>query len=85
MRPVGKQLVGNRVETVQCLMHRIQIGLAGTRQRQSAVVSDEQGRAEIGLQLTHLLTDRGLGDIELLAGKGETQSATGCLKSSQNI
>ncbi len=48
-------------------------------------MTDKQGRVQIGLELAHLLADRGLGDIEVLAGQGETQAAPGCFKSSQNI
>jgi hypothetical protein len=63
-------------------VHCIQVSLAGAGQGQSAVMADKQGRVQIGLELAHLLADRGLRDIEILAGKGETQAVPGCLKSS---
>ncbi len=85
MRPAGEQLVGDRVETVQCFVHHTQIGLAGAGQRQAAMVPDKQRRVQIGLQLAHLLTDRGLRDIELLRRQGEAQPTAGRLEGPQDV
>ncbi len=72
-----KQLVGDRIETVERLVYRIQVGLARTGQGQSTVVAEEQGRVQIRLKLTYLLTHRCLGDVQILRRPRETQALTG--------
>ena len=49
------------------------------------MVPDEQALVQIGLQLAHLLTDRGLRDVEFLRRQGETQSAAGRFEGPQDV
>ena len=45
----------------------------------------KQGGVEVSLKLADLLTDRGLGDLEILGCTGKTQAPAGCLEGAQNI
>ena len=48
-RSVREQLVGNRIQTIQGLVHRVQIGPPGTGQRQPSMVPDKQCLAQVVL------------------------------------
>jgi hypothetical protein len=55
-----EQLVGDRIESIECFVHRIEVCLPAAGQGQSAVVPYKQWRVQVILELPDLLADRGL-------------------------
>src|SRR5260370_3964176 len=55
------------------------------RQRQRAVLPDEQANPEFLLQPPDLLADRGLRDVQLGSSSGEAQPPGGSLERAQSI
>ncbi len=80
-----KQLVGDRIEALQRFMHCLQVSLTRAGQRQPAVMTNKQGRVQVGFQLTHLLADGGLRDLEIDRGARETLVQARRLEGPQDI
>ena len=81
--PEPENLFGARRQAFETVADLGQIGRADFGQHQAARFALEQGFAQVVLQKLHLLADRGLGQVQLLRGIGETQMPRRCLKSAQ--
>lgn len=83
--PNREKLVGDRIEPIERFVHRVEISLTATGQRQASIVPDEQGRVQVCLELTNLLTYSCLGDFQILRRLRKIQAPARCFESSQDI
>ena len=81
----AEQAVGRKPEIVERSADAGEIFLRLLRQRQRAVLADEQTNAELFLQPLDLMADRGLRDVQLGRRLGEAQMPGGGLKRPQSI
>ena len=82
---LAQQAVGRKPEIVERGADAGEIFLRLLRQRQRTVLADEQANAELFLQPLDLVADRGLRDVQLGGGLGETQMPGRGLEGAQSI
>src|SRR5437899_12096678 len=82
---LAQQAVGRKPEIVECGADAGEIFLRLQRQLQLTVLADEQANAELFLQPLDLVADRGLRDVQLGGGLGETQMPGRGLEGAQSI
>ena len=79
------QLLDGAADARESLAQGRQQAAPGRSQLEPAGEAAEQGDAEVGLQGLHLVTDRRLGDVQLLGGLGEAQVPRPGLEGAQGI
>ncbi|MEY9634962.1 hypothetical protein ABIF66_003191 [Bradyrhizobium japonicum] len=82
---LAQQPVGGEAEVVEGGADARQIVARFRRQRQRAVLPDEQADAEFLLEPPDLMADRGLGHVQLGRGQREAEMARGGLKGPQSV
>ena len=82
---LAQQPVGREPEVVEGGADARQIVLRLRRQRQRAVLPDEQANAELFLEPPDLMADRGLRHVQLGRGQGEAQMPGRGLEGAQSI
>ena len=82
---LAQQPVGREPQIVEGGADAGEVFLRLRRQRQRAVLADEQANAEFFLQPLDLMADRGLRDVQLGRGLRETQMPGGGLEGAQPV
>ena len=79
------QARGRGIDAIEGVLERGQIGLPRLGQNQRAILPPEQAHAQAFLEPLHLMTDRRLGDVQLIRGLGERQMARRRFEGAQRI
>jgi hypothetical protein len=82
---LAQQAVGREPEVVEGRADARQVVARFRRQRQRAVLPDEQANAELLLEPADLMADRGLRHVQLARGQREAEMACGGLERTQSV